>query len=358
MPLANGAFNVQFAEDNHVFHYVLEHDNFIVNVERFTRGDVTLLERAMGGYGRIHWEEEQKLLRFQVAGDKLAADTKRDSLQQPFLDSLYEWGNSLRLFEFGKGLGHPNLAIAIKGTVDLTDESDTTQIVRCFNKGKETYSGKFIDAIKSDMGLIGYAIEDVEIRKPSNLVMVGLPAASGDVMGIAVKERDLQGWTDQVSVSQGMFRALSLIIQLNFNMFAKTAATILIDDIGEGLDYERSCALIKLIREKVIASDTQLIMSTNDRFIMNGVPLEDWCVLQRVGHTVKAFNYSNAADAFERFKKTGLSNFDLLTSNYVTEYVQRASQDGENGDLRRGSDGEDLHGEFSKGNGGQAPVPH
>ena len=357
-PLDKCAFDAKFSDQNQSYHYALEFDNFIVNVEELIRDGENVLHRGLGGTGRILAEDEGKRIRFQISGDTLAAVAKRDSLQHPFLNPLNTWGNCLRFFEFGKGLGHQNLAVAIKSDVAPTDESDTTQIVRVFHKGKDEFGNAFGEAIKSDLNAVGYDIEEIDIRKHAHLLFVNLPAQLGDVFGISVKERDLRTWTHQLFISQGMFRALSVIIQFNYSVHAQSGATILIDDIGEGLDYERSCALVKLLREKVLASNIQLIMSTNDRFIMNAVPLEEWCVLQRAGHNVKAFNYANAAAAFERFKKTGLSNFDLLTSNYVQEYVQRASQDGENGDLRRGSDGENLYRESNSGDGGDTPIPH
>src|SRR5439155_13458213 len=111
--------------------------------------------------------------------------------------------------------------------------------------------------------------------------------------------------TDQVSMSQGMFRAFSVITQLNYCVMSGTSACILVDDIGEGLDYDRSCQLIDLLREKCYQSSVQLIMSTNDRFVMNKVPLEEWCYLIRRGNRVRVLNYKNCREAFERFKVTG-----------------------------------------------------
>jgi len=65
-----------------------------------------------------------------------------------------------------------------------------------------------------------------------------------------VREADLPGITDQHSMSQGMFRALSIIVQVNYSVLADTPSCILIDDIGEGLDFERSCDLIDVLMSK------------------------------------------------------------------------------------------------------------
>ena len=62
----------------------------------------------------------------------------------------------------------------------------------------------------------------------------------------------------------------------------------------------------------------QVILTTNDRFVMNAVPIDYWTVLDRRGNTVHVFNKSNSGDKFESFKFTGLSNFDFFATDYVT----------------------------------------
>src|SRR5207244_1908095 len=100
-----------------------------------------------------------------------------------------------------------------------------------------------------------------------------------------VKERDLPDVTQQTGMSQGMFRALSIIIHMNYAVIANRPSCVIIDDIGEGLDFDRSCRLIDLLRRRTYESTVQLLMSTNDRFVMNHVPLEEWSVLDRRGGT-------------------------------------------------------------------------
>lgn len=48
---------------------------------------------------------------------------------------------------------------------------------------------------------------------------------------------------------------LSLIVHFNYYEFAKIPGVVLIDDIGEGLDYERSTKLIKLLISKAEKSE-------------------------------------------------------------------------------------------------------
>jgi hypothetical protein len=93
----------------------------------------------------------------------------------------------------------------------------------------------------------------------------------------------------------------------------------LIDDIGEGLDNDRSNSLIELIIEKIKDSSVQVIMTTNDRFVMNKVPLEYWSVIQRIPKKSLFYNYQNSKSTFEEFKRTGLNNFDFLSYEYYIE---------------------------------------
>ena len=77
-----------------------------------------------------------------------------------------------------------------------------------------------------------------------------------------------------------------------------------------------------MVREKAERSSVQLVLSTNDRFVMNRVPLEEWSVLQREGATVRVRNYENTREIFEEFKLTGMSNFDFLATDFVNGQVQ------------------------------------
>ncbi len=114
-----------------------------------------------------------------------------------------------------------------------------------------------------------------------------------------------------------MFAALSIIINVNYNIMSMKPSCFIVDDIGEGLDYERSCALIDLLIEKSEGNPFQLFLSTNDRFVMNSVPLDMWTVLKRDGSVVSGLNILNSKQKFEDFRFTGLSNFDLFSTNYL-----------------------------------------
>jgi hypothetical protein len=195
------------------------------------------------------------------------------------------------------------------------DDRDENAVVALYREAQKNFKDEFKQAVMNDMGEIDYNIEEIGIGAPVSIRLVsGLP---GEMVGLYVREKDLSGITDQHSMSQGMFRALSIVIQVNYSQMTKKSTCILIDDIGEGLDFDRSCRLIDLLRKKAKESNIQLILSTNDRFVMNRVPLEEWSVLQRRGSHVRVRNYENSRELFEEFKFTGLSNFSLLEMDFL-----------------------------------------
>ena len=140
--------------------------------------------------------------------------------------------------------------------------------------------------------------------------------------GISVKEDGLKDYTDQMEMSQGMFRSLSLVIQIEYSLLANLPSCIMIDDIGEGLDYERSQSLIKLIMQKAASSRLQLIMTTNNRFVMNNIDLKYWHVINRENERSVFYNIGNSKDVFEEFSLTGLNNFDFFATKFYKDGME------------------------------------
>ncbi len=316
-------FNANLSEERTEYSLIIDHDQ--VTLEKFVVGSKTYLDRGEGGEGRIFAEELQTQMKFQTPTDKLAAVERRDSVQHPFFESLYNWAKSLRYYQFGTSLGKSYLGRFPQGKDirKLTDFKDSKFVVEIFKIGQEDFGDNFVESIKKDMKSIGYHLSSIEIKRPSFLEeeTESAPFFPEDAKYLSVQEDDLNANTEQSQMSQGMFRALSLIIQINYALFSREQCPdcILIDDIGEGLDYERSSALIKLLIEKAKIGSLQLIMTTNDRFIMNNVPLEHWSVIERLPGCSKLYNIYNSKEIFEEFEFTGLNNFDFFSSDFYLE---------------------------------------
>jgi hypothetical protein len=127
-----------------------------------------------------------------------------------------------------------------------------------------------------------------------------------------VKEKDLKCNTRQMEMSSGMFRALNLAIQLNYWSLTGTQVCMLVDDIGEGLDFERATRLIQHLVKAAQRNNFQLIMTSNDRFVMNSVSLDQMAIIDRRKSVVRIINKASTPKVFERFREIGLNNFDFF----------------------------------------------
>jgi energy-coupling factor transporter ATP-binding protein EcfA2 len=322
--ITHGTFDVVFDDDGVRLRYKLSIEgNNVINEEYFI-GDKRVLYRGPDGEGEIEThtaENGPQMVRFSPPKNELAAVIRRDSLQHPYFERLHMWSQATRHFTFGTPLGKDHLAMIIKGGPEA-DDRDTNQAVGIFRKAYRELGAPFIDAVKMDMARIGYEIDGIEVVAPENITLV--PSSSNmpdipELSCIGIREEGLNRVIDQTEISQGMFRALSVLIQVNYSQMAQRANCILIDDIGEGLDFERSTKLINVLRQKASESSFQLIMTTNDRFVMNNVPLTEWLVLQRQGGKLKVRNYENSKVLFDDFRFTGLSNFSLLETDFLND---------------------------------------
>lgn len=328
MTFLSGNYEVTFDKNGEKIRYGLKYEDRKIIKETLDIDSKNRLDRGVGGAGDIYYEEELKrTMKFQTPDNELASLARRDSIQHPFLEDLYDWGKSVIHYHFGRSLGQDQLAVFVEDkdragqqTLNLKDEK---KVVAIFKKGEKEFGERFTSSIMQDMGSIGYELTEIGTATPEDLVVQINVPISGEIAGLYVQESDLRGRTYQNDMSQGMFRALSLITQITYSELAGVPSCILIDDIGEGLDYERSSALIKLLIERAKATSVQLIMATNDRFVMNNVPLEYWSVIQRIGGKSRIYNYRNSPRLFDDFALTGLNNFDFFSSSY---YLKDSSE--------------------------------
>ena len=313
----SGDYHLTFDDAGKSVQYVLAYDDAKVLQERFIVEGKLLLNRGEGGTGKIFADKEGKDVDFQTPENELAAVARRDNLQHPFFEPLHEWASSLYFYRCGRDMGQEAFALVVKDYQGNFDPKDERQAVAIFRRGERQFAGRFKESIKADMAAIGYPLEEIGTRPPTSITIPG--PWPGDPVGLYVREGSLPDVTDQNDMSQGMFRALSLIIQTTYSEMAGQPSCFLIDDIGEGLDFERSCALIDLLMEKAKRSSAQLVMATNDRFVMNRVPLEAWSLLQRDGGECRVRNYANSKEVFDEFKFTGMSNFDFFAVDFVNQ---------------------------------------
>ena len=224
--------------------------------------------------------------------DKLVLHIRRDKTEFPFLEDLINWASELSVFSFS----HLNTSYFNRPT------NNPSWLIEKLNQ-------ESIKKVIYNMNELNYSVEELTFEKlkdrPGNAILV--------------KEKGIEKFISEYELSQGMFRALGLLIYLENLAQNNSISTILIDDLGEGLDYARATKLGKLIVEKIENSNIQLIATSNDSFLMDVIPIKYWNILQREGNTVRSLNYQNSKDLFDKFRLTGLSNFDLFSSDYLLQ---------------------------------------
>ena len=75
--------------------------------------------------------------------------------------------------------------------------------------------------------------------------------------------------------------------------------------------------MTNILYERLMDSNIQTIITSNDRFLINTVNLNCINILGRNGQIVKAYNYKNNKKVFKDFKYTGLNNFDLFSGEIL-----------------------------------------
>lgn len=316
VPFGNGRYFANFkTKDNKSIEYNVEILNAKVVHEELKIENEYFIKRDNSGNGEIKAIQLNQFIKFKIPDDELVA-IRKDDVQYPYLNILFQWTTQLRHFRFAKEHEKNTLAIVDVDrpkTVQF-NVRETDKAIEVFNQGKKKHGDNFVDNIIKDFNSIGYEIEKLELGQLESIeIESSIPTK---IVGLKVKEKDREGYTDQNAMSDGMFRALSIIIHFNYYELENLNGCVLIDDIGEGLDFERSTKLIKLLIDKSKQIDIQLIMSTNDKFVMNNTILDYWQVIFRVGGSVQMLNKTNSAEIFKQFRFTGLNNFEFFTTDF------------------------------------------
>jgi len=299
-------YSVEFSDNYENFKYIVKHDNEKVVFEELVGNDKIFFQRYDTGKGEIFAEQLGKNIEFQLPENKMAI-SRRDKIQHPYLEKIHQWAESVQYYLFGTSMKQEySKAIDKKNTI-LDGNSDNS--IEVFSVGEFKFGKEFKEKVLISMNIIGYELDNIYIQ---------LFNGHSDDYVLFASEKNINTIVDQINMSQGMFRALSIIIHLTYHAMMGIPTTILIDDIGEGLDYDRSTKLIKLLIELAEKNDNiQLIMSTNDRYVMNNVLFKYWQVIERKGGECNVYNHHNSKEIFDEFKYTGLNNFDFLTTDFI-----------------------------------------
>lgn len=311
-PKQNYSYKVNFTDKVSTY-YEIHIINGEVHSEKLSINDSVKIEKENTGITKTYFDAIDQIVTSQY-DPKAISVSQRDILQKPYLEALYEWANNTIHMRFGTQLGQHTFTAYSKEFESNFDYKNTNTVVPYIRmaevKGKLR---ELQEAVIKDLETIGYSVSEIGYCDS------GLSTPDNNPVHLMyVQESDLHTRTYQDQMSQGMFRATSILVQINYMELSNISSCLLIDDIGEGLDFDRSTALIKILCDKTskAGSKKQLIMTTNDRFVMNVVPLEYWSVLSRTGQSCQMTNRINSPDIFEDFEFTGLNNFDFFSTGF------------------------------------------
>ena len=172
-----------------------------------------------------------------------------------------------------------------------------------------------LKAVKANARKLEYCITEMKTIKSSEMKFV------------QIKERAVENRIMDVSLSNGMLRVLYILSFLEYIKHNNKLSLLLIDDLGEGLDYRRSTCLGEMVFEYCKNNGLQLIASSNDAFLMDVVDVADWHVLRRENNKVEVLNKAKEPELFRKFRISGLSNFDLFSSDFIDKYFAKQKEE-------------------------------
>lgn len=236
---------------------------------------------------------------------KLVVQTRRDSKDYPEIEKLMSWVEGVVYVSFSD----INPYTIVSPKVGWINPIPFSQIVESLNN--EDKEIVFKQARQLDYGISEMSTYEV----------------AQDVKFVVVREQYMSKGIVDVQLSSGMLRVLYLLCFMAYLTHSDKLSLLLIDDLSEGLDYSRATQLGKLVFEYCEKDRLQLIASSNDAFLMDVVDVSNWQILRRNREKVSSINQATHPDLFLRFKMTGLSNFDLFSSDFINKYFSSSEQD-------------------------------
>lgn len=226
--------------------------------------------------------------------DKLVVHVRRDKDEYPEIESLMEWVEGV----IAISCSNINAYTLFMPSDMINPESLSDLVKSLTNKQKKTV----IDNMKQ----MGY-----------DITSIGSVQFNAETTLVSVKERYVREPIHDFQLSSGMMRVLYLLCFLQSIQPGSRYSMLLVDDLGEGLDYHRVTMLGKMVYDRCEQTGVQLIASSNDAFLMDVVDISKWQILRREKSRLTVLNEKNEPRLFADFRMTGLSNFDFLSSDFI-----------------------------------------
>lgn len=252
------------------------------------------------GKTKIYSESSKEFKDISPPNNRLTLHVRRDKLEFPFLEGIIEWALGVRGFDFS------NISpLTIVVPTQISKLKSLNAVPSVLEKMNESQVCSIIDKVNK----LGYEVEAARADFS--------PEVPSQVKFLLLQEKGIPHLLKQYELSSGMFRAFSLLAILEYIKSSNDTGTILVDDLGEGLDFKRSKKLAEILLEETKTSNIQFIATSNDSFLMNVFPISCWNICTRNQHAVHCLNAKNSAEKFRKWEEFGLNNFDLLTSDFL-----------------------------------------
>lgn len=274
--------------------YTFEIDNKKVIYEQFTVCGKVMVERDAKN-GVLMGEA------INPPVDKLTVQVRRDRGVYPDIETLMEWAESVTVIS----CSNLNPFTSIGGLPDIINPLSLSDLV-------ENLSHEERKDIINAANELGYELNDIDIQSVA------------DIKLICVKERYIPDPIPSLQLSSGMLRVIYLLCFLKYMKHDRKYRLLLIDDLGEGLDYKRATLLGRIVFKECEKEHIQLIASSNDSFLMDVVDISNWQILRRDKTKITTLNEENCGKMFDHFRMTGLSNFDLFSSDFIANYLSNS----------------------------------
>lgn len=243
--------------------------------------------------------------------NKLILQVRRDTVKYPVIEKIVTWAEKAKMLHFSD--------LEWDGVMNSSGGDEYLRMTPLFplvaSMSRETISN-----VIEDVRGLGFKIKDVTVVDMDNMIK-----------HVAFEEEGIERTLFEFSLSDGMKRAVTLVMFVHYMASHSNPSILIIDDLGEGLDYDRSKRLGRYVFEKCREMGVQLVVTSNDSFLMNVVDIDNWNILYREGAKVNSINKTNSPVFFENIKFVGLNNFDVFTSGILAKQIEsKKSADSKN----------------------------
>lgn len=289
-------FNYSNNEDSQIEYEFELHNGVIVSERLISNGENVIKRDNKNSY--LFGDE------INPPSSKLVVQVRRDKSLYPQIEEIVEWAEGVTVI----CCSDINPFTLIIGSSKFINPLDFDELV-----GQMTKEDK--NNVIGNAKNLGYDITNISLIK-----------ANPDLRIVTVKERYIKDAILSFNLSSGMMRVLYLLCFLEFAKHKKHNSLLLIDDLGEGLDYSRAIHLGRMVFDTCEETGLQLIASSNDSFLMDVVDLSKWQILRRKYSKLSVVNQVCQPELFAQFRMTGLSNFDFFSSDFIDNFFEQSEK--------------------------------